>query len=287
MEKLVSAIITTHNRQDLLIRAVKSVFTQTYKNIELIVVDDASNERADELLKAFHLRYLYIPKEESKGGNHARNLGILAAKGDYIAFLDDDDYWLSTYIEKMVNLIEEKKTDIVYCAKRYEIINKDGVTYKNEVLYHEGDMSRKIMQNSFTSTSCILVKKETLIGIGLFDEKLRFWQDYDLMIRIAQISPFYFINEPLVVYRDDKKEKQRISNQYNNWKKNVDYIHSKYKPLYRSLSWKEKLYSKQFTWRNARLRCKTSGLYFKYFYYNTLLYATQIPSKIKGYFNTR
>ena len=64
--KLVSAIITTHNRQDLMVRAVKSVLSQTYKNLELIVVGDASDERADELLKEFYLQYIYIPKEESK-----------------------------------------------------------------------------------------------------------------------------------------------------------------------------------------------------------------------------
>lgn len=66
MKALVSAIISTHNRQDLLIRAVKSVLSQTYKNLELIEVDDASDERADELLKEFYLQYIYIPKEESK-----------------------------------------------------------------------------------------------------------------------------------------------------------------------------------------------------------------------------
>ena len=109
MNKLVSAIITTHNRQDLLLRAVKSVLDQTYHNIELIVVDDASDEKADELLKEFNLQYIYIPKEDSKGGNHARNIGILSAKGEYIALLDDDDYWLPTKIEKQVALIEEKK----------------------------------------------------------------------------------------------------------------------------------------------------------------------------------
>ena len=79
MNSLVSAIITTHDRQDLLVRAVKSVLSQTYKNLELIVVDDASDERADELLREFNLQYIYIPKEESKGGNHARNVGIRAA----------------------------------------------------------------------------------------------------------------------------------------------------------------------------------------------------------------
>lgn len=92
--KLVSAIITTHNRLSLLKRAVESALSQTYKNIEVIVVDDASTDGTPEYCNELPLRYIYIPKEESRGGNHARNLGILAAKGEYVAFLDDDDYWL-------------------------------------------------------------------------------------------------------------------------------------------------------------------------------------------------
>ena len=79
--RLVSAIITTHNRVDLLKRAVKSVYAQTYKDIELIVVDDCSTDGTKEYCEAQSFRYIHIPKEESRGGNHARNLGVLAAKG--------------------------------------------------------------------------------------------------------------------------------------------------------------------------------------------------------------
>ena len=102
MEPLVSAIITTHNRKKMVGRAIESVLCQTYKNLECIVVDDASDESAESVCKSYPVHYIYIPKEESTGGNHARNVGIMKAKGKYVAFLDDDDYWLPTKIEKQV-----------------------------------------------------------------------------------------------------------------------------------------------------------------------------------------
>ncbi|WP_288911006.1 glycosyltransferase family 2 protein, partial [uncultured Thomasclavelia sp.] len=89
---LVSAIITTHNRLELLKRAIQSVYNQTYSNIELIVVDDASDDGTKEWAEQQSFKFIYIPKEKSKGGNYARNLGIKSSHGKYVAFLDDDDY---------------------------------------------------------------------------------------------------------------------------------------------------------------------------------------------------
>ena len=157
--KLVSAIITTHDRHDLLVRAVKSVLSQTYKNLELIVVDDASDQRADELLKEFNLQYIYIPKEESKGGNHARNTGILAAKGEYVAFLDDDDYWLPMKIEEQMAVMEEKQCELVYCPFTKEIVNGNDITYihMSPESYKSGDMSKKILYTICTISSSIIL----------------------------------------------------------------------------------------------------------------------------------
>ena len=123
---------------------------------------------------------IYIPKEESSGGNHARNIGIMHAKGTYVAFLDDDDYWLPTKIEKQVALIEEKQCALVYSNAKPEFVHGDGsITYAEYPMdfLKMGDMSRKI----FTSICClnitIMVNKDKLIEVGLFDEKIRFWQE--------------------------------------------------------------------------------------------------------------
>ena len=109
----VSAIITTHNRLELLIKAINSVLNQTYENIELIIVDDNSTDGTRTyiqklLLENKDISYIYISPDDSKGGNYARNLGINAASGEYIAFLDDDDEWLVDKIQKQINFLKDK-----------------------------------------------------------------------------------------------------------------------------------------------------------------------------------
>lgn len=271
MNKLVSAIITTHNRQDLLIRAVESVLNQTYPFIELLVVDDASDEKADELLKDFNLQYIYIPKEESKGGNHARNIGILSAKGKYVAFLDDDDYWLPTKIEKQVALIEEKKCGIVYCGRIKEKHQDGNISTSVDIKNMEGDIRKEVLQLVPTTSSSMLINKELLIKRGMFDENLAFWQDYELLIRLSKYTPFYRVPEALTVYLVDIKDKNRISNKYFGWKKAVKYVKKKHHDLYKQLNFKETIRANILYWKAARHRCAKAGLTIRYRYYNNLL----------------
>lgn len=233
----VSAIITTHNRSCLLERAIKSVLAQTYSMIELIVVDDASIDNTKDVCKKYDLQYIHIPMEESKGGNYARNIGIKAAAGDYIAFLDDDDYWLPEKIEKQVELILTKECEFVFCGRKIEYVNKDCIEYENELPPQEysGDMSKKILYNICTVTSCIFCSRKALFEVGLFDENLKFWQEYDLSIRLAQRQPFYYVSEPLTVYRIETKDKNRLTNNYNGWKDATKLIKFKYKDMYATL----------------------------------------------------
>lgn len=271
MNKLVSAIITTHNRQDLLLRAVKSVLDQTYHNIELIVVDDASDEKADELLKEFNLQYIYIPKEDSKGGNHARNIGILSAKGEYIALLDDDDYWLPTKIEKQVALIEEKKCGLVYCGRIKERHQDGKRSTSLDIKNMEGDLKKGVLQTVPTTSSSMLINKKFLIEHGMFDEELKFWQDYELLIRLSKYTHFYRVPEALTVYLVDVNDKKRISNKYFGWKSNVKYIKNKHRDLYKQLNHKETIRANILYWKAARHRCAKAGLTFRYRYYDILM----------------
>ena len=274
MCKLVSAIITTHNRQELLLRAVKSVIYQTYKNIELIVVDDASDERSDDLLAEYSLQYIYIPKEESKGGNYARNKGILTAKGDYVAFLDDDDYWLPQKIEKQIELISQKSCELVYCGMTVERLLADGGTELRDVLpypFPEGNMKKNILLRPVCFTTTIMVSKNALYKAGLFDEDLAFWQEYELTIRLAQITPFYFVHEPLCVYRENCNERQRLTNQYYGWKRAVKYIKNKHRDLYRTLTIEDKMNVNLFVWFHAIQRCKVSNMKWRILYYRILI----------------
>lgn len=264
---MVSAIITTHNRCELLKRAIESVLKQTYKDLECIVISDASTDGTDDYCQTLPIRFISIPKEESRGGNYARNLGIKAARGEYIAFLDDDDYWLETKIEKQVELIERTGCELVHCGRINEVITPKGVQMIERLPEpsRKGDLSKSILTNVCTTTTCMLVKRQALIEIGLFDEKLRFWQEYDLTIRLAQRGPFDFVNECLSVYRIDKSDPGRLTNKYTEWLVAVDYVHKKYANLYQELSALYKFKAKMLVWRDAAVRCKAAGFKCKYY----------------------
>lgn len=244
MEKLVSAIITTHNRKKLLRRAIDSVFAQTYSNIELIVVDDHSEDGTSQICQDPRINYIYIPPEESKGGNYARNLGIKNAKGVFVAFLDDDDEWMPTKVEKQVALLKEKHCSMVYCLRQYLYILNGAVSKTTNELPNKpfGNLKDKIFEHYITSTSCLLVEKEALKAIGGFDEKLRKWQEYDLMIRMAEISEIHYVEEPLCKYRFDVSDTQRISNDFDGVLETLKYFRIKYANRLSQLPLRIKLY---------------------------------------------
>lgn len=265
MEK-VSAIITTHNRVDCLRAAIESVLQQTYKNIECIIVDDASTDNTKEVCEEYPVHYIYIPKEESKGGNYARNVGVLASSGKYVAFLDDDDRWLPLKIEKQVALIESKKCDLVFCGKYDWIYIGEKVVVKEKLpdYLYNGDFSRSILFRVCTITSCILALRQAVINAGLFDENLSFWQEYELTLRMAQKSYFYYVPEPLVCYTINTRDKGRLSNKYYAWMDNVRFIIRKHKILFSNLSLMEKIRLKARIWNDGATRAKSSGLLFVY-----------------------
>ncbi len=261
---LVSAIITTHNRIELLKRAIESVLSQTYQNIECIVVDDSSDDGTEEYCgKLDNIVYIRISKNESRGGNYARNLGIKASKGEFIAFLDDDDYWLSEKIEKQVNLLKEKLCSLVFCGRKLEYVKKNAEIFYRDDLpnsKYKGDLSTEILMSICTTTSAIFVKRDVLFEVGLFDENLKFWQEYELSIRLAQKTFFYFVNEPLVVYRVDLNDSQRLTNKYYAWMEAVDYIKGKHHKLYNRLTFFQRVRCKRLISNDAVVRCKNSGM---------------------------
>lgn len=266
-QSLVSAVITTHNRLELLKRAVKSVYDQTYTNIELIVVDDGSEDGTKEWCEKQDFEYINIEPGTGKGGNYARNLGIKKAKGQYIAFLDDDDYWIEEKIEKQVALIEERKCELVHCGRMLEVVEGDNINYIAVLPDNSsaGDLSKSILWSICTTTSCILVKKDALLSVGLFDEELRFWQEYELTIRLAQRAPFYFVDAPLVVYRVDEKDKDRLTNKFYEWRRSVDYLYHKHHGLYDSLGFRDRVKVSFLKWCDAKVRAKSSGLIREYY----------------------
>ncbi len=199
---LVSVIIPTHNRPELLKRAVSSVLEQTYENLELIVIDDASAERAD-LDSTFDLGlittfdYLYL--DENRGGAGARNVGLDAATGEYIAFLDDDDEWLPEKIERQVELFEatDNGTGLIYTA----VLQHDEELGIEDVHFNPipDDHLRKLMLHQYIGTmSSVMIRSEVLESVDGLNEGFPCWHDWDFYFRVGRKFGFDAINEPQV-----------------------------------------------------------------------------------------
>ena len=176
---LVSVIIPTYNRASLLKRAIESVLNQEFEDFELIVVDDASQDRTPKVIESFkdgRIRYLRLKK--NSGGPVARNTGIKKARGKFIALLDDDDEWLpnrlSVQIEKFETL--EKKVGVVYGGFYYvsqengRIIGKRFPRYRGNVYHH-------LLRENFIGSPTLLIRRECFKKAGLFDPKLSSSQD--------------------------------------------------------------------------------------------------------------
>jgi len=228
---MISVVIPTHNRADLLERAVKSVLNQTYKEFEIIVVSDGSSDNTDEVverLKDNDERIKYISYHPGKGGNVARNTGIEEANYDYIAFLDDDDEWLPEKLQKQIDLMyHDEKIGLVYTGAHIIYVNEK-VEY-NSISREAGDLSRRIMiNNCIGTTSTVLLRKSVLQKSGKFDVELSALQDFDLWIRVCQHTNVGVVSEPMINYYNylGKKQVSAVTKKY------IDaftYINEKYK----------------------------------------------------------
>lgn len=237
MEPLVSAIVVTHNRLDFLKKAVESVLNQTYPRQEVIVVDDGSTDGTREWMEEYApqhgIDYIYVT--DGLGGNHARNVGIRRSTGTYVALLDDDDEWLPEKTAHQVQYLEaHPETGVVTCGKT-SIFNLTRRAVEPTDILPEGDLSQKIFTDLHFTTSRLMFRRELLVEAGMFDESLRAWQDYELMIRLCQITRVGVVHENLLLYNILTADPQRITNRTAEWKNAVAAIHRKHEGLLKAL----------------------------------------------------
>jgi len=194
----VSIIIPTCNRAHLIGRAIRSVLNQTYKNFELIIINDGSTDNTEEVVRGFKdSRIIYLELKENRGTSAVKNIGIKASKGIYVAFLDDDDQWLSEKLEKQIDKIEKSpEIKIIYCG--YRLLNEEGKTIKEIRPVFKEDIYNNLLRRNFIALPTILVKKEILEKTGLFDEELNFGEDWDIFLRMAKSYKFDFVDQYLV-----------------------------------------------------------------------------------------
>jgi glycosyltransferase involved in cell wall biosynthesis len=237
---MVSVIIPTHNRVELLKNAVDSVLKQSYENFEIIIVNDCSSDDTEEYLKGLvDERISFHTIIKSKGGNHARNTGIEMARGEFIAFLDDDDEWMPEKLEKQMKLFEDDSVGLAYTGSEVIYTFYD-IKYKN-IPRNRGNLFKEVLiRNCIGTTSSVVVRKSILEISGLFDEEIKMRQDQDLWIRVCRLCNVDVVEEPLIRYFF-RKDANQISLDLEKYWETVERFDEKYSEYIEELSEDEKL----------------------------------------------
>jgi len=203
---LVSIIIPSYGGEKYLEEAIRSVFAQTYRDYELIVVDDGSPfAGVARICRKYEGKVNYV-RQENAGQAAARNTAIVKSRGQYVAFLDDDDVWMPEKLEKQVSYYEElekngKDVGLIYSG--HEHIDERGGLIHRVLLRSSGKNYGALIFMDFVGTpSSVIIKRAVLDDIGLFDEKINNTEDYDLWLRIGRKYEIYSVNEYLIRYRN-------------------------------------------------------------------------------------
>ena len=209
-DALVSIIIPAYNAQKYITDSIRSVLAQTYPNWELIVVDDGSTDQTATIVNEFvrqDSRIRYIFQENGRLGK-ARNTGLMNAGGSLIAFLDSDDLWISTKLEKQTRAMAENNADVVF-SKAY-VFRDENINDETEILtssvgkFSGPEFFDALIRQPQIPVLTVLLKKSALDRVGLFEEGKAYHgcEDYDLWLRLARAGViFYGMSDVLARYR--------------------------------------------------------------------------------------
>ena len=209
----VSAIIPTYNRSDTVTAAIRSVLDQTFTDLELLVVDDASSDDTEAVCRGIDDKRLrYVRQERNRGVAAARNRGILESRGRYLAWLDSDDAWKPDRLTKQVELMERSPATVGLIYSGTERIDETGqVSVRLPEDHHRGDLADAMLRENVVYGGCgnALMRREVVAAAGFFDPSLPAIEDYDFFLRVCQFVEADFVPEALAVYRDEGVEGRR------------------------------------------------------------------------------
>lgn len=200
---VISVVIPSYNRSEFIPRAVRSVFRQTFNDIELLVIDDGSTDDTILLLHSLQQedsRLKVIQHERNLGSQAARNTGILASHGEFIAFLDSDNEWMPDKLERQISLINDSSSNIGALYSGFIRVHVDGRPTTKQIPRVKGKIYKTALTEWIADMNTLVVRKDILNKSGLLDERIRSYQEWDLCIRLAKVTEFDFVNEPLVIY---------------------------------------------------------------------------------------
>jgi len=197
---LVSVVLPTYNRWPMIAEAVESVLAQTFRDFELVVIDDGSTDNTTRLLSSCDSR-LRVLSQPHTGVAAARNAGVARSRGKYIAFLDSDDLWLPAKLAIQTDFMEQNSQ--MQICQTEEIWIRDGMRLNPKMRHRKpsGDIFQRSLELCLVSPSAVMMTKELFDLTGGFDESFPVCEDYDLWLRIAVGHPVYLIDSPLVTKR--------------------------------------------------------------------------------------
>ncbi len=203
MNSKVSVIIPVYNSEKFISETINSVLSQTFTDYEIVVIDDGSIDKTREIIDEFiqkylgKIRYIY---QENQGVSVARNNGILNSSGEYIAFLDHDDLWLPAKLLCQVEYMDNH-SEIAFSFTETKVINEAGEEYAQWRHENTRNTFFELCQGDYIHALTVMVRREALAKVGLFDPDLLVAQDYDLWLRLARNFSSGIIKTPLAKYR--------------------------------------------------------------------------------------
>lgn len=215
----VSAVIATYNRGYIIREAIESVLAQTYRDFEIVVVDDGSTDNTSEIVESFQNEKIrYIRHERNQGCSAACNTGISAATGQLVGFLDSDDVWKSDYLERQVRfLTEHSEVDVVFCDTEILGDSTDVSSLTGllrcfpKLLQSKPDIGEYVitgremyvclLEEVPIKPSAAVIRREMFAKAGVFDESWPSGTDWDLFLRFSRSACFGYVGSPLVIQR--------------------------------------------------------------------------------------
>jgi len=198
---VVSIIIPTYNRRQYLNRAIQSVLNQTFRDYEVLVVDDASTDGTDKMVKGYNdVRINYNRHIVNKGAPAARNTGLELARGEFVAFLDSDNEWLPERLRKQIDLFATVDESIGVVYAKNKVIDEVTRAETAWAFGLRGNLYKELLQRPFMDFITPLIRKSCFDKIGLMDENAPSYQEWDTFLRISRYYEFEYLPEVLAVY---------------------------------------------------------------------------------------
>jgi glycosyltransferase involved in cell wall biosynthesis len=222
-------VIPLYNKVEYVVKAINSVLLQTFRDFELIIVDDGSTDKSVEIAEGVYDARIRIVKQNNSGVSTARNNGVALAKYDYVAFLDADDWWHQDFLLEMSSLIDKYKDAAIY-ASHYFIV-KNGTQRQVNIgvdsEFSDGYINYcKVYANTYAmpiTSSSVVIKRAAFLAQNGFNTHLKFGEDFDLWLRLALTNKIAFTSKCLAYYNQDVPVQNRaLGNKL--WKLEEHYI---------------------------------------------------------------